>query len=204
MKKSVLIFYAVGIIAVFAGCSNGLDEKLVLEESRQNYSSDETKTENEIVETVVPTHLESVAFGTYKMGVNGGYEKQNAKDNIQNINNIAVSAKIENDWVVLKLVSKVQEGCVSFKLEKQTKFIAKEVLAARQTKYYGIAIASLDGKATCKGQIVSTENLPTTKNKTIIDISNQELILTPGTYKLGAISSRDNTKLSELIFLEIN
>lgn len=151
----------------------------------------------------VPSNLESVAFGTYKMGVNGGYKKQEAKDNIQNINNIAVSARIEDDWVVLKLINKVQEGCVSFKLEKQTKFIAKEVLSNRQTKYYGITIASLDGKATCNGQIVSTENLPTTKNKTI-DISNQELILTPGTYKLGAISSGDNTKLSELIFLEIN
>lgn len=46
MKKSVLIFYVVGIIAVFAGCSNDLDGKLVLEESRQNYLSDESKAES--------------------------------------------------------------------------------------------------------------------------------------------------------------
>lgn len=147
-------------------------------------------------------NLEGLVAGDYEMNVSSGFVVQKANADVQVVNNIAVSARIDQDYVVLKLSGGVQQGSVKFKLEKAMNFCATEILGNNQSALYGIAISSADGTATLNGEKVSLDSLPSTKNGSV-DISNKILTLSAGTYELGAASSGNNVKLSKLTFTEI-
>jgi len=143
-----------------------------------------------------------VVAGQYKMGVNGGFQKQAANEGFQTVNNIRVSAKIDENFVVLELKNKEQHGFVEFTLEKKMYLTVTETLGSSQTKLYGISIASKDGKAVFEEEIVSTEELPKSKSEST-DIAGKKMMLTAGTYRLGAYQASVKSKLSELLFEEV-
>ena len=142
-----------------------------------------------------------VVAGQYKMGVNGGFQKQAANEGFQTVNNIRVSAKIDENFAVLELKNKEQQGFVEFSVEKKMYLTVFEALGRSQKKLYGISIASKDGKAFFEEEIVSTEDLPKTKTGST-DIAGKKITLTAGTYRLGAHQAEGNAKLSELLFEE--
>ena len=147
-------------------------------------------------------NLEGLVAGDYEMNVSGGFVAQKANADVQVVNNIAVSARIDQDYVVLKLSGGVQQGTVKFTLEKEMNLCVTEILGNNQSALYGIAISSANGTATLNGEKVSLDSLPSTKNGSV-DISNKILTLSAGTYELGAASSGNNVKLSKLTFTEI-
>ncbi len=147
-------------------------------------------------------NLEGLVAGDYEMNVSGGFVAQKANADVQVVNNIAVSARIDQDYVVLKLSGGVQQGSVKFTLKKAMNFCATEILGNNQSALYGIAISSANGTAMLNGEKVSLDSLPSTKNGSV-DISNKILTLSAGTYELGAASSGNNVKLSKLTFTEI-
>lgn len=142
-----------------------------------------------------------VVVGQYKMGVNGGFQKQAANEGFQTVNNISISAKIDEDFAVLELKNKEQQGFVEFSVEKKMYLTVFETLGSSQKNLYGISIASKDGKAVFEEEIVSTEELPRTKTGST-DIAGKKITLTAGTYRLGAHQAEGNAKLSELLFEE--
>lgn len=142
-----------------------------------------------------------VVVGHYKMGVNGGFQKQAANEGFQTVNNISISSKIDEDFAVLELKNKEQQGFVEFALEKKMYLTVTETLGSSQKKLYGISIASKDGKALFEEETVSAEELPKTKTGSI-DIAGKKMTLTAGTYRLGAHQAEGNAKLSELLFEE--
>lgn len=147
-------------------------------------------------------NLQGIIAGDYEMNVSGGFSVQKANADVQVVNNIAVSARIDQDYIVLKLSGGEQQGTVKFKLEKEMNLCVTEILGNNQSALYGISISSADGTATLDGEKVSLNSLPSTKTDSI-DISNKILTLSAGTYELGAASSGNNTKLSKLTFTEI-
>lgn len=144
---------------------------------------------------------EFVVAGQYKMGVNGGFQKQAANEGFQTVNNIRVSTKIDENFAVLELKSKEQQGFVEFSVEKKMYLTVTEILGSSQKEQYGISIASKDGEASFEGEIVSTEELPKTKTGST-DIAGKKITLTAGTYRLGAHQAGVKAKLSELLFEE--
>lgn len=88
---------------------------------------------------------------------------------------------------------------MEFSVEKKMYLTVSETLGSSQKNLYGISIASKDGKAFFKEEIVSTEELPKTKSGST-DIAGKKITLTAGTYRLGAHQSEGNAKLSELLF----
>lgn len=144
-----------------------------------------------------------IEAGSYDLSVAAGFTKQDANESTQVVNNIAISAKIEENYACLYLKSKVQAGTIKFKLSKPMTLLVTETTSGRQTTLYGVSIVSSDGTATYEGETVSLLKIPTQKNGT--DISNKTLSLTAGTYELCAYQSKDSlVKVSNLTFAEIN
>lgn len=143
-----------------------------------------------------------IEAGSYDLSVSAGFTKQDANESTQVVNNIAISAKIEENYAVLNLKSKVQAGTIKFKLSKPMTLLVTETTSGRQTTLYGVSIVSSDGTATYEGETVSLLEIPTQKNGT--DIANKTLTLTAGTYELCAYQSKDSlVKVSNLTFAEI-
>lgn len=146
--------------------------------------------------------LDFIEEGSYDLSVSAGFTEQDANVSTQVVNNIAVSAKIEENYAGLKLKSKVQSGTIKFKLSKPMKLLVTEIMSGKQKNLYGVSIVSSDGKASCEGEIVSLSEIPTQKKGT--DIANKPLVLTAGTYELCAYQSGDSfVKISNLTFSEI-
>lgn len=157
--------------------------------------SEDDKSQSEV-------ELGFIEAGSYDLSVSAGFTKQGANESTQVVNNIAISAKIEENYAVLNLKSKVQAGTIKFKLSKPMTLLVTETTSGRQTKLYGVSIVSSDGTATYEGETVSLPEIPTQKKGT--DVANKTLSLTAGTYELCAHSASSLTKVSNLIFAEIN
>lgn len=147
--------------------------------------------------------LDALSSGSYDLSVGGGYSIQSANERMQIVDNIAVSARIDEDCVVLRLESKVQQGTIKFVVSKPMEIFVTEILGTGQVSLYGVSIVSCDGTATCEGEIVSVLSLPTTKSGSI-DISNKTLELSPGLYELAACQSGKNTKVTNITLTEIS
>lgn len=147
------------------------------------------------------TELLCVSAGSYDIGVSGGYTEQDAGAAEQTVGGITVSSKIDKDYATLVLKGGAQQGTIKFTVAGSMSLVVTEVLGSNQNSLYGVAIASEDGSASYGGEKVSLASLPSTKN-TDADISGKTLVLTAGTYTLGACQSSKNTKVSSLVFRE--
>lgn len=174
-------------------------------ETRETGNTDETSDTDETNETEKVSEsveLSPIVAGSYNINVASGYEKQDAKVATQIVNNIAVSAKIDDDYAVLKLISKEQQGTIKFTLDKAMQLEVTEVLGNRQTNFYGVMIVTTDGSATSEGENISLDSFNASK-KPVNRIENKKISLTAGTYELGGYTSSKDSKVSTLVFTEI-
>lgn len=179
--------------------TNEFTEKSKTSETTKDDESDEVNKTTEII------NLPAVVAGSYSLNVAGGYEKQDANASTQIVNNIAVSAKIDDDYAILKLVSGEQQGTIKFKIEKTMTLFVTDESSAKSS--HGIMIVSSDGNATYENEnqtetisFASFDEMPK-NNRKEINISEKTLTLTPGTYEIGATYS-NNSYISKLIFSE--
>lgn len=156
--------------------------------------SEDDKSQSEV-------ELGFIEAGSYDLSVSAGFTEQGANKSTQVVNNIAISAKIEENYACLYLKNKIQAGTIKFKLSKPMTLLVTETTSGKQTKLYGVSIVSSDGTATYEGETVSLLEIPTQKKGT--DIANKTLTLTAGTYELCAHSASSLTKISNLTFAEI-
>lgn len=143
-----------------------------------------------------------ISAGSYDISVAGGYTEQDALSEVQTVSGISVSSRIDKEYATLVLKGGVQQGTIKFTVKDRIRLVVTEVLGSNQNSLYGVAIASSDGTALYGGETVSLSSLPSSKN-TDADISCKTLMLTAGTYQLGACQSSKNTKVSKLVFEEI-
>lgn len=170
-------------------------------ENSESNDSNESNKVNGLDGTSETIELSAIVAGTYELNVANGYENQNANEKFQVVNNIAVSAKIDDDYVILRLASKAQQGIIKFTLDKTMQVEVTEVLSGRQTNLYGVMIVSEDGVATYEEETVSLDSFDASK-KPINRIENKKITLTAGTYELGAYSSSKDSKVSSISFTE--
>lgn len=181
---------------------DGNGESEEVSDTNKSTETSETSKIDETDENSESVELSSIVAGSYNINVTGGYEKQDANVTTQIVNNIAVSAKIDDNYVVLKLLSGEQQGTIKFTLDKTMQLEVTEVLGNRQTNFYGVMIISTDGSATFEGEKVSLDSFDATK-KPINRIENKKLTLTPGSYELGGYTSSKDSKVSTLVFSTI-
>lgn len=186
------------IVVVIDG--NGKSEEV--SDTNKSTETSDTSEINEKNEGSESVELSAIVAGSYNTNVAGGYEKQDANATTQIVNNIAVSAKIDDDYAVLKLVSGEQQGTIKFTLDKAMQLEVTEVLGNRQTNFYGVMIVSTDGSATFEDEKISLDSFSASK-KPANRIEGKKISLTAGTYKLGGYTSGKDSKISTLVFSEI-
>ena len=181
-----LVAYTSGMVAIQGYVAGSTSD------NTGSTTTDGTEGTGDSGSTETTVELSAVAAGTYNMTVAGGYSQQDANAATQVVNNIAVSAKVETSDVVLKISSSAQQGTIKFVVGSTMTLVVTE------SSSIGVVIASSDGTATVDGTIVSSSELPTTKN-TGTSISGKTVTLTAGTYELGGYSS-SGSKVTTLTF----
>lgn len=179
------------------------DTKTSSDKNESKSTQDKTERTKDVSTEEKPLTTKSVVQGTYEMSCAGGFEKQKANSDFQIVNNIAVSALINEEYVSLKMDSKGQYGIVQFTLDKPMSLYINDIQTEGKQKH-GIIIVSSDGKATIGDEKVSLnsfDELPKTKRDAFI-VSEKTVMLTSGTYKLGSGYSNIISKLAKLTFSE--